>query len=161
MNKRSLIATLFTILWATRVEARERPVRPDEVPAVVRAALKTKYPAGRVRSYTEEHLHDVTTYEAHIEVDGRSLDVDVSQGGRITAEEEVVSAPDLPDAVANSFRTSRFGRGQILRSERLIQNEATDNPRYELLVRDGSKRWELTYDNTGRLLTTERVRTSD
>jgi hypothetical protein len=156
-----VLTLLFVLSSTPSVSARERPVAAEAVPVAVRAAVTKKYGAPERMSFTRERSRGAVIYEVSLTAQGRSLDVEISAGGQILVEEERISRDQLPAAVLHSLASSSSDRGEPVRIERVIEHEAIDAPRFEVVVRDRGALWELTYDRAGRLLTKERVRNAD
>jgi hypothetical protein len=141
--------------------AAEHAVKASAVPAAVHEAVRKKYPEARVVAYTREEERGAVTYEVTIRLKGRVTDVGVTPEGRIVVEEERITRGDLPPEVAKALATSPHARGQIKRVERIVEGEHTDSPRFEILIKDGSSFFELTFDRTGALVKQERTRHAD
>jgi hypothetical protein len=157
----AVLALVVSSALAAPVRARERRVTAGEVPAAVRDAVNRKYGGARVVGYAREDERGATSYEVSVEIEGRRVDVGVAPGGRILVEEQRIAMADLPVEVARALAASPFGRWQVRRVERIVENERAEDPRFELSVRDGRKTVELTFDGNGRLLGREVVHGAD
>ena len=151
------------LLLAAVLPARagERAVKASAVPGAVHEAVKKNYPDARAVRYTREKERGKITYEVTLRVEGHVTDVGVTSEGKIVAEEERIAANELPVAVAKAFAASPQGRGRVKRIERVVEGGNNLDPRFEILVQDGSAFVELTFDATGTLVSQERTRHAD
>lgn len=140
------------LLTVAPTRAGERAIKASLVPAAVHEAVKRKYPDACVIGYTKETEKGKITYEVTLRVGGHVTDVGVTSEGMIVVEEERIMANELPVAVAKAFGATPHGRERVKRIERVVERGNTLDPRFEILVEDGSDAVELTFDAVGNLV---------
>jgi hypothetical protein len=155
------LGAVLLLAAASPARAGERTVKASAVPDAVHEAVKKNYPDARAVRYTREKEGGKITYEVTLRVQGRVTDVGVTSEGQIVAEEERISADELPLAVAKSFAASPQGHGRVKRVERVVEGGNRRDPRFEILVQDGSVFVEMTFDAAGNLVSQERTRHAD
>ncbi len=144
------------VLMAATVGADEKKVQEAEVPKPVLEAVAHKYPRARRVGYEKEIEKGRTTFEVKVVDGSRRIDVDLSIDGKILAEEEVITMGDTPDAVRRALATSeKYGKWTVRRVERVVKDEKTDAPEFEIGLFSGAQRAEVTFAADGRVLSTE------
>lgn len=152
------LAAALLLTYMVPAHGAEKTVKASDVPPAVHDAVKTRYPDARAVRYVREAEHGKVTYEVTIKADRRTIDVGLTPEGRVVAEEEQITREDLPPAVARALVDSHYGRSELRRVERIIEGDRRDEPRFEILVRDGAAFVELTFDRHGALTKQERTR---
>ncbi len=151
----SLIGALT--LASITASAHERALPPDRVPRSVQAAIARTYPQAKIVSYALEKEDGVVSYEATLRMAGRTSDIEVSPEGRILVQEDRIGQKELPQGVSRALSASEYGRGRLERVERITEPAKGTGVRFEIVVRTGDRRVELTFEGDGRLVKTERI----
>jgi hypothetical protein len=145
-----------------RAQDGAKVVKAADVPKSVVDALEKKYPKCAVSAWEREAKGKRVTFEATIEVaardkDGketkRSIDVAISDSGKILKEEETIAASALPEAVRKGIEASKFAKGKVLRVVRIVKDEKADAPLFEVLAELEGKRVEFLLDAAGKVQT--------
>ena len=104
---RTTILSMGLLLTGTlSVRADEQSIKVADLPRAVAAAVKTKYPKGELSKAVKEEEKGKTTYEVVVEIEGKKLDVAVSDKGNILEVEEAIAAESLPKEVASAIKAS-------------------------------------------------------
>jgi len=154
----AVVLVIASFLGSSAIHAAERNVRANEVPRAVHETIAHKYPQATVISYTKEIEHGSVSYEVSLRSAGRTTDVGVSPEGRILIEEDRIAQKDLPPEVSRALAGSADGRGRVERIERIVEPGKDRSTRFEILVRSGEQRIELTFERDGRLIKREQIR---
>ncbi len=151
-------------------EKDEKPVAAADVPKPVADAVAKKYPKATVTKWTREEekgkdeKEKKVFYEASLEIkskdkDGketvRKVDVLLTEAGKIAEEEEVVAADTLPDAVKKAIEASKYAKAGVKRVERTVKDEDEKTATFEIVFDVDGKRWEVTFDASGKILEEE------
>ena len=147
--------TMAMMLVGATALAGEVKVAEKDVPIAALDAVAKKYPKARRVGFEKESEGGKVAYEVKL-VDGtRSIDVDVSPEGKITAEEEVIAISDVPPAVREALARSKYGSWTAKKAERVIKDEKLDAPRYEIQVTNDKSRAEIVFAKDGKIVSTE------
>lgn len=141
--------------------AGEHAVKRTDVPEAVIRAVTRRYPQGEMKQFIREVEHGKTAYEVQLDLGGARTELIVAPDGTIQVEERVISFKDLPDAVQKGLGSSRFGKGKVLRVERVTKADKADAPTYEIIVDLNGKKHEVAFNSAGKLLIAERADEED
>jgi hypothetical protein len=146
---------LILLILAGSALGREETIRKSSVPKEVLAAVARKYPRAKQVGFSREVEQSKVTFEVEI-LDGmRHIDIDLSPGGKILAEEETITRAALPVAVQETLIV-RFHDWAVEHVERIIKGENEANPSFELLIAHGRRRSEIVFDREGHVTHEER-----
>jgi len=140
------VAVAAALMMALAVEAREKRVKLDELPAAVKATVQEASRGLKLKGLTQEEKNGEVFYEAELEVDGHIRDVIINANGAIVLVEEEVAWEQLPEAVRAAIEKGAEG-GKILHVESLTRNNAIES--YEGHVRKGWRKLEIRVDPEG------------
>ena len=79
------------------------------------------------------------------------MSVDVSAEGKILAEETVIAAAELPAPVKEGIDASKYKTWKRLKAEKVIEEEKTDAPKYEVMVENKGSKFELLIEKDGKI----------
>jgi hypothetical protein len=154
-----LLACGLAVAAPRTARAQEVKVEEKDVPKACIDAVKKKYPTAKLTGFEKETEGDKVTYEVRVEVKGekavRKIDVELSPGGKILAEEEEISKDALPEKVKKALAASKYGTWEIKRVERVVKEEKEDDPSYELVVTNGKRKFEIVLDKDGKITNEE------
>jgi hypothetical protein len=85
------------------VRADEEKVPLDKVPKAVLDAAKKRFPKAEVVGASKEKEDNKTVYEIELKLDGKKIDVTLTEEGAITTIEQQIDAKDLPKAVSEAL----------------------------------------------------------
>ena len=149
-----VIGSTFTIS-AQEKEADEKKITRKEVPAAVLTAFEKAFPKAKVVGYTQEMEEGKVAYEIESREGNMTRDVLYYADGTVIVVEETMSPADLPKPVqAAILKISPAGKieiAEILKRGSTVQ--------YEVLMKDGSKEFELIFDPAGNLVKREDKKT--
>lgn len=151
------ITTVFGVLaLASAALAKDKQITESEVPRPVIERVKRKYPTAKMIAFEQEIENGAPSYEVRLADGPKQLEVVCSPNGRIIAEEEKIVIEVVPDPVRRSLRAhTKYGSWTIREVERVIFDEDTDSPSYELKLAKGAARAALIFSSDGKLMKTE------
>ncbi|MDB4966479.1 MAG: hypothetical protein JWN44_2168 [Myxococcales bacterium] len=136
--------------------ASEKKVAEKEVPKAALDAVSHKYPNAKRVGFEREDTGKSVSYEVKLVDNARKIDVDVSGDGKILAEEEVIAMTEVPSAVRDALAKSpKYGKWTVKKVERVIKDEKTDAPLYEIVVTSDKSKAEVVFAKDGTLVSTE------
>jgi len=142
------------------VRADDVSIKLEDVPKPVLSAVKTKFPEGKVTKALKEEEDGKTTYELVVEVEGKTLDVAVSDKGKLLEIEEPVDAAKLPEAVGAAIK-AKYPESKIKKAEQVTKFEGDGDGQegekvFEiLLTTEGKKNIEVKVSPKGKILEDE------
>ena len=104
------------------LRADEESIKVSDLPKAVAAAVKAKYPNGKMTKAAKEEEDGKTTYEVAVETEGKKLDVAVSAKGKILEVEETITAETLPEAVVAAIK-AKYPEAKIKKAEKISKFE--------------------------------------
>jgi len=129
------LAGLLLGAWFTSaVQAREKGVKLQDLPAAVKQTVLEVSKDVKLRALTQEVDKGKTFYQAELDVDGRERDVIMDETGAIVLIEEEVPWDSVPAAVRAAIEKGAEGR-KILEVVTLTRNNILEA--YEAHVRKG------------------------
>jgi hypothetical protein len=145
------LAVALLALSGGPAHSDEKKIEKSEVPAPVLDAVARKYPAAKMVGFERSDDNGKTLFEVGLESGASKLDVEVTPEGKIEVEETVIGSGDLPTAVKAGLAASPYKNWKTQKIEKVIKQEKTDHPFYELLVHNNNKKVELVFDHHGTL----------
>ncbi|QEH35077.1 hypothetical protein OJF2_36220 [Aquisphaera giovannonii] len=137
------------------VRADEQRIKMEELPKAVTAAIKDKFPDGRLTKAEKEVEDGKTTYEVTVEAGAKKLDVVASPAGVILAIEKKIDAKNLPEPVAAAIKV-RHPTARVKSAEEVVEFKAAgEETVYEVTLGLEGKEVELTVSPKGRILKEE------
>jgi hypothetical protein len=148
---------LLCLCLAAPAVAGERKVDEADVPRPVLDGIAKRYPNARKLGFVKESEHGKTVYEVRLDADGRKLEIDVAPDGKLLAEEEQVAFAAIPDAVKKGLAAApKVGKWSVQRAEKVSDPAGATPMKYEIVVKRGDERAEVTLSEEGKVLATER-----
>jgi hypothetical protein len=153
---RFAVTVLFVIgstfaVSAQEKETDEKKITRKEVPAAVLAAFDKAYPKAKVVGYSQEMEEGKVAYEVESREGNMTRDVLYYADGSVIVVEETMSPADLPEpvqaAIQNISPAGKIEIAEILKRGSTVQ--------YEVLMKDGTKEFELIFDPSGKLVKRE------
>ena len=144
------LAFSSTALGAS-AQAGEKKLKQADVPKPVMTTLAAKYPGAKWKGFGTEEENGATIYEAEFTQGKNDVSVDVSVDGKILAEETVIAAADLPAPVKGGIDASKYKTWKRVKAEKVIEEEKTDAPKYEVMVENKGSKFELVLDKDGKI----------
>ncbi|HEU4437146.1 MAG TPA: hypothetical protein VFR89_06745 [candidate division Zixibacteria bacterium] len=121
----------------------------DAVPCVVHTDFNSAYPGAKVKGYSQVDIDGRTYYQMESR-DGRTPRYIIyREDGSIFETREVVKVKSMPANVWHAVSRD-YPRNTMNWGERVTRGSVV---RYNVIVRDGSKRTHMWLDNTGNFLT--------
>lgn len=151
---RTTILSMGLLLTGTlSVRADEQSIKVADLPRAVAAAVKTKYPKGELSKAVKEEEKGKTTYEVVVEIEGKKLDVAVSDKGNILEVEEAIAAESLPKEVASAIK-AKYPQARIKKAEQIIKFEEDEEEKlFEIvLATEGKADVEVTLTPKGKIV---------
>jgi hypothetical protein len=147
------ILSLGLLAAVGTVRADEESVSLKEVPKAVRAAVKAKFPEGKVTEAAKEVEDGKTVYEIGLEDDDQKVDLLVSDKGKILEVEKSIAAKKLPKAVAATIE-SKYPKAKIKKAEQVVKYEEDEEEKtFEvILAAEGKHDVEVKLSPKGKVL---------
>lgn len=139
----------------------EDKVREADVPKPVLERVAKKYPGAVFTAFERDTVGDKVHYQVSITLKekdkerARTLAILLLADGKILSEEELLTEELLPKDVRKALAASKHGKSRVVKVARVVLDEKDENPAYEVLVADGEKRVEITFDRAGKILEEE------
>ena len=128
--------------------ASEKKIAKKDVPPEVLSAFEKKYPTANIKGFSMVKEEGKTFYEIE-SLDGTtSRDVLYTPDGTVAEIEEVIPPDELPKVVRDGLM-KKHKKAIILRAESTMKEDRTT---YEVLVKIGKKKREITVDAAGSVL---------
>jgi hypothetical protein len=141
---------------AAVVDAEEKVVPESAVPRPVLEKVKRKYPTASRKGFEQETENGAVAYEVKLVDGARRLEVVLAPDGKVLAEEEQIALETVPQKVRDALRTNaKYGTWKVAGVERIVTEERTDAPSYELKLTKGKSRVELVFSGDGQVTKTE------
>ena len=138
-------------LMGLTAAAQETKVTAKDVPAAVISAFKSAYPTATIKGYAREKEHGKTFYEIESKDGDTGRDILYHSDGSVAEVEETVAASDLP-ATAQDLIHSKYPGAMVTKAERTTEKTVQgDKISYEVVARQGKKRFTLEFDADGKL----------
>ena len=148
---RSALTVVVCLAFGTMTWAEEEKVPLDKVPAKLKDAVKAKFPDAELVSASTEKEGGKTVYEINIKNKGKTIEVSLTEDGKIVSLEMEIAAKDLPKAVADAFE-KKYPKATVKKVEEVTKG---DKISYELQIAVGDKKLEVVFDAQGKFLEEE------
>ncbi|HWQ03633.1 MAG TPA: PepSY-like domain-containing protein [Candidatus Nitrosotenuis sp.] len=132
-------------------QENEKKLTRKDVPAPVLAAFTKAYPMAKVIGYTQETEGGKTAYEIESTEGKIHRDVLYWPDGTLIVVEESLPVTEMPRAVQDAIKKASPS-GVVEISEILKRGKTVE---YEVLIKEGAKKFELVLDPAGRILKRE------
>jgi uncharacterized membrane protein YkoI len=150
---RIAILSLGLLAAVGAVRADEETIGLKDLPKAVRAAVKAKFPEGKLIKAAKEEDEGKTIYEVVVEEEDAKIDVAVSAKGMILEVERTIEPKELPKAVAATLK-SKYPKAKIKKAERVVKYEEDEEEKYfeVLLASKGKEDVEVKLSAKGKIL---------
>jgi uncharacterized membrane protein YkoI len=154
-----LVASLVIgVLAGALARADEEKVPLDKVPKAVLDAVKAKFEGAELKSASTEKEDGKLIYEINIKHQGHSIDVSLTEDGKIVSIEKTIDRKDLPKPVAEAL-DSKYPKATIKVIEEVTEK---DKVNYEVhLVTVDKKEVEVVFDPSGKVVKEEKKEKED
>jgi hypothetical protein len=146
---RFFAAGLTLGLTITVVQAQEKKIRREHLPAAVEKTVARESEGATIKGFATEIEHGQKFYEAELTINGHSKDILMDKNGKIVEVEEEVALDSLPPAVQEALKKAS-GAGSIELVESLTKNGTL--VAYEGHLKNGKKRSEVQVGPNGEKL---------
>jgi Putative beta-lactamase-inhibitor-like, PepSY-like len=135
------------------LRADEETIGLKDLPKAVRAAVKAKFPEGKLIKAAKEEDEGKTIYEVVVEEEDAKIDVAVSAKGKILEVERTIEPKELPKAVAATLK-SKYPKAKIKKAERVVKYEEDEEEKFfeVLLASKGKEDVEVKLSAKGKIL---------
>jgi hypothetical protein len=150
---RIAILSLGLLAAIGAVRADEETIGLKDLPKAVRAAVKAKFPEGKLIKAAKEEDEGKTIYEVVVEEEDAKIDVAVSAKGKILEVERTIEPKELPKAVAATLK-AKYPRAKIKKAERVVKYEEDEEEKFfeVLLASKGKEDVEVKLSAKGKVL---------
>jgi hypothetical protein len=146
-----VLALVLVGAGAESARSEEKKIDKAAVPKPVLDAVAKKYPAAKMVAFEEAEEEGKKLYEIGIESGGIKTDVELTADGKIAGEETVITKAELPAAVTTGLASSKYKGWKVDKVEKVIKEEKTDSPEYELVMTSKKKKFEVVFDKDGKI----------
>jgi Putative beta-lactamase-inhibitor-like, PepSY-like len=138
------------------LRADEETIGLKDLPKAVRAAVKAKFPEGKLIKAAKEEDEGKTIYEVVVEEEDAKIDVAVSAKGKILEVERTIEPKELPKAVAATLK-AKYPKAKIKKAERVVKYEEDEEEKFfeVLLTSKGKEDVEVKLSAKGKILDDE------
>jgi hypothetical protein len=152
----SMIGALLTLVPGS-ARTQEQLLALARVPKPVLAAVRSRFPEGKLRGAARETEEGRMTYEVTLTERGRSIDVTVNPQGALELIERQLLATELPPPVHQTLRAKYPHSSYRIIEEVITVAQGTETlSYYELLIAKADKtRVEVQIAADGRVLKEE------
>jgi hypothetical protein len=142
----------ISLFLITEARAQSTKIELDQVPEVVKSAVKKKFPKAEIKAAEKEVEDGKTTFELSIKDGDSKITVSLKDDGTILEVEKEIEAKDLPEAVATAVK-AKYPSGTVKKAEEVTEGEKVT---YEvILAQEGKKLREIALDKSGKILEDE------
>jgi hypothetical protein len=143
-----VLGLILCLGFAAGTWAQEKKIATKDLPAPVLASFQKTYPNAAIKGVSTETEKGKTYFEIE-SIDGKvKRDLLYLADGTVTEVEESVSRADLP-APVNAAVTATHPKARIVKAEKITR---TDVVSYDVLIRSGRQRFEMSIDPTGKVM---------
>ncbi len=126
-------------------------VKLSQVSEPARAAIEKLTAGGEIKMIEKETSDGKTIYDVEATVNGKDMEYDIAEDGKVLTSEESVLYDLLPAAVKQAAE-KYFGSAEGLNASKELEEEQTY---YEVEGKKGGKEISLKLDQTGKILEEE------
>jgi len=124
-----------------------KPLAKKDLPASVLAAFQKAYPSAKLKACSSETKEGKTCYELE-SLDGKiGRDLIYAADGSVLEVEEGIEIAGLPEPVKKAI-ADKYPKAVVKKAEKLTKGNEVS---YEVVVKNGKKKLELTFDGQSRL----------
>src|SRR5262245_26678313 len=134
---RFFAAGLMLGLTITAVQAQEKKIKREQLPAAVEKTVARESEGATIKGFATEIENGQKFYEAELTINGHSKDILMDKHGKIVEVEEQVALDSLPPVVQDALKRAA-GSGSIELVESLTKNGTL--VAYEGHVKTGKRR---------------------
>lgn len=153
---RVAILSLGLLAAVGTAQAGEEKIDVKDLPPGVLAAVRAKFPEGKLTGAAKEEEDRRVTYEVTLTDHDVKVDVAVSAKGKLLEVEKTIDAKELPEAVAATIRT-KYPTAKVSKAEQVIKyEEDEEETSYEVVLSTtGKKDVEVKLSPKGKVLDDE------
>lgn len=154
---RFAVLSLGLVIAAGSAFADEDSIKVEDLPKAVRAAVKKKFPEGKLISAAKEEEDGKTVFEVVVEDDDAKMDVAFSAKGKLMEVEKTIDVAKLPGEVTAAIE-KKFPKAKIKKAEKVVKYEDEDDEDdaekfFEVVLSvEGKKDFEVKVSPKGKLL---------
>lgn len=141
-------------------EKKESPdegkVSLDQVPKVVKDALKAKFPKAEVVSAEKGDQDGTKVFEFELKQGEKKWEASFTPDGKFAGSEEAIKEADLPAKVKEAFQ-KKYPKAKVLEMERAVTGEGkAEKVVYEIIIEADKGKLEIQFDPDGKVLGEEK-----
>jgi uncharacterized membrane protein YkoI len=135
-----MASAALILFGGASVQASEKKVKMEDLPAAVQKTVKEQSKGGTNRGLSMEVEKGKTIYEAELTVNGHKKDISMDAAGTVVEVEEEVALESIP-AAAKAAIQKGTGTGKVLLVESVTHGSTV--VAYEAHVMKGAKKSEI------------------
>ena len=156
---RFAVLSLSLMIAAGSAFADEDSIKVEDLPKAVRAAVKKKFPEGKLLAASKETEDGKTIFEVVVEDDGAKIDTAFSAKGKLLEVERSIDVDKLPKEVTAAIE-KKYPKARIKKAEKVVKYEDEDEDDdddaekfFEVVVSvDGKESVEVKVSPKGKIL---------
>jgi uncharacterized membrane protein YkoI len=130
--------------------AADEDIKPSDLPPVVTAAIKAKFPQAEIKSAEKGEEDGKPIIEATIINDKHSIDVTLSPKGEILSMEKTLKMNELPKAMKKSLN-AKYPHSTVKLIEEVSEHDKITGYEGTIITSD-KKSIEVNFDSKGKLI---------
>ncbi len=132
-------------------EEDDKPVKWEDVPAPVAAAIKAAAGDAKLEAVVLGDEDGVAAYETTWMAGGHKHEIAVAKDGTVLGLEEIITLAEAPEAVRAAI-TKKAGDNKVSEIEKAVEKGKTT---FEAKIEKGKGKMVVTFDETGKELEQE------
>jgi hypothetical protein len=150
-------ATLAFVVLGSSVRAEDEKIPLDQVPALIKDAVKAKYPKAEIVSAEKGDVDGTKVFEFKLKQGIKEWEVAFTPAGKFHSSEEPLKEAELPAKVKDAF-AKKYTDVKILTCEKETTGEGTAaKVVFEIIFEKGKDKLEAQFDPNGKFLGEEKV----
>lgn len=145
------ILAVFALPHFAFGEEDDKPVKFEELPAAVAAAIKAAAGDAKLGDIVLGDEDGTPAYEATWEATGHKYEIAVAKDGSVLGQEEIITLAETPTAVRAAM-TKEAGTNKVLEVEKILEKGKTT---YEFTVQKGEAKEAVAFNEDGKILERE------
>lgn len=148
----SVLMAVFSTVWAD-----EEKIAVDKLPKVVLESVKKRFPKAEITEAVKANEEKKINFEVTVKVDGRVIELDISEDGTITGMDKEIAFKDLPKVVADTI-AAKYSKGKLKKAAETYEvKEGKETlTSYEVILVSDDKEVEIEILPDGKLKPTEK-----
>jgi hypothetical protein len=148
---------IMALFLAATAGADEEKVPLDKIPAKVMAAIKARFPGGKIDKASKETTGGKVVYDIELTHKGRKYEMDIQEDGTVLEVEKELRGKEIPEAVTKALK-AKYPKAKIkiVMEVNKVKDKKETPDHYEVtLETEGKKTIEVVVSLDGKTVKTE------